>query len=240
MIDLHCHILPGVDDGSHTQKSSLTMLEKAAAAGISDVVLTPHYVKGSKYDCDNKTKRRLLTNLKRAAKRRKIEVNLHLGNEIFLDPEILELIKSKQILPLARSSYLLIELPVRAEDREAKSILFDIISSGYRVIIAHPERYLYFQDDPHKIVEYLQLGCYMQGDYLSLIGRYGKHAQKALKYYLKHGYIHFLASDLHHSSEDYKLDKSTKRLRKIVKTDEKVEKLLVGNPEKVLKNQPLA
>ena len=239
MIDIHCHILPGIDDGSSSLKSSVTMVKKAAEAGITDIILTPHYIKGSKYDCKNGDKRKLVTKLRNAVKKEGIKVKFHLGNEIFLDENIAKLIKDRKVAPLGRSKYILIELPVREEDRSGKDILFELISAGYRVIIAHPERYFYFQENPHKIHEYIDLGCFMQGDYLSVLGRYGKSAKKALKKYLKAGQIQFLASDLHHSHEEYRIEEARKKLKRILKSSDKVEELLEENPNHILKNESI-
>lgn len=240
MIDIHCHILPGVDDGSHSLKSSITMLKQAAKNGITDIILTPHYIKGSEYTCTNAEKRKLLTKLKTAVTKNKIPVNLYLGNEIFLDTDLLKLIKKRQVMPLNNSKYVLIELPVRHEDVSAKGILYELVSERYIPIIAHPERYHYLQDNPAKIQEYINLGCLMQGDYLSITGRYGKNARKTLKKFLKNDQIHFLASDLHHSTDKYLLKKCEHSIKRIVKKDEKVAELFEKNPQHILKNETIS
>lgn len=239
MIDLHCHIMPGIDDGAKDLHTSLAILNKARLAGITDVVLTPHFIKDSIYNFANTPKSQILDILRIAVKNAGIKINLHLGNEVFLDPKLVELLKSGQVATLAGSKYVLIELPVRAEDAHAKDILFSVINNGYTPVIAHPERYLYFQNDPGKIQEYIDLGCLMQGDYQSLHGRYGKHAKSALKTYLKRGQIHFLASDIHKSTTDYNLAETRRKLLKILRSEEKVATLLEGNPHRVLLNQPV-
>lgn len=239
MIDIHCHIFPGIDDGSKDLKMSLNLLRKAEAAGITDIILTPHYIQNTKYNYNNTAKNKILEILRKATKKEGIKINLYLGNEVFLDMDIIKLLRQDKISPLANTKYVLIELPVRAEDASAKNILFDVISCGFVPIIAHPERYLYFQDDKHKIEEYLAMGCLMQGDYQSVHGRYGKSAQKALKRYLKKNQIHFLASDIHHDSTDYRLAESYKKVTKITKSAETTVELFEKNPEKILKNQDL-
>ena len=240
MIDIHCHILPGVDDGSSSLKSSVQMLRQAAESGITDIILTPHYIKGSDYTCSNADKRKTLTKLKREATKAKLPINLYLGNEIFIDLELLKLLKKRQVMPLNNSKYVLIELPVRTEDATAKSILFELVSESYIPIIAHPERYHYLQDNPNKIQSYINLGCLMQGDYLSITGRYGKNAQKTLKKFLKNDQIHFLASDLHHSTDKYLLKKSQHKIKKIVRSEEKLNELFEDNPRCILKNETVS
>lgn len=240
MIDIHCHILPGVDDGAKDLHTSLEILKNAADSGVTDVILTPHYIKDSKYNFSNTPKSQILDILRLGARRAGININLHLGNEVYLDLDLIKLLRTGQIMPLANSRYILIELPVRAEDSAAKDILFDVISCGYTPIIAHPERYLYFQNNPAKIQEYLDLGCLMQGDYQSLHGRYGKHAKKALKTYLKKGQIHFLASDTHKASEAYNLPETYRQVVKITKSSAYAKDLLENNPQRILQNQPIS
>ncbi|MBQ9019726.1 hypothetical protein IJ096_00125 [Candidatus Saccharibacteria bacterium] len=240
MIDIHCHILPGVDDGSKNLKMSLNMLKQAEKSGITDIILTPHYIQNSKYNFNNTAKSKILDILRTAMAGKGIKVNLHLGNEIFLDMDIVKLLRQDKISPLGDSKYILIELPVRTEDASGKDILFGIISCGYTPIIAHPERYIYFQENPEKIKEYLDMGCLMQGDYQSIHGRYGKSAKKSLTRYLKNDQIQLLASDIHHDTTDYRLAETYKKLTKILKSSEKVKLFLEENPRKVLKNQPIS
>ena len=240
MIDIHCHILPGIDDGAKDLHTSLEILKNAAASGVTDAILTPHFIKDSKYCFSNTPKSQILDILRVAVKRAGININLYLGNEVYLDLEIVKLLRTDQISTLADSRYLLVELPVRAEDSSAKDILFEVISCGYIPIIAHPERYLYFQNNPAKIQEYINIGCLMQGDYQSLHGRYGKHAKKALKTYLKKGQIHFLGSDTHKSTENYRLADTYRELTKILKSEAKAKDLLEHNHRRIVQNQPFS
>ena len=101
-------------------------------------------------------------------------------------------------------------------------------------MIAHPERYLYVQNDPSAMDEYLQMGCVLQGNYKSLIGRYGKQAEKTLKKLLQNDKIFCLASDIHRGTDEYKLDVATKKLEKLLKNRQKVQQLLHDNPAKMI------
>lgn len=239
MIDIHCHILPAIDDGCQDLKSALKLLEKAERAGISDVILTPHYIRRSKYHCNNVFKNQLLEILKEGCNREGIKVDLHVGNEVYIDFDMAELIKKQEISTLAGSRYLLIELPVRAEDLSAKTTCFELISQGFVPVIAHPERYEYMQNDISKLEEFLQIGCLAQGDYRSLIGRYGKRAQKTLKQMLFNNQISFLASDIHSADEEYSLDESRKKLMGILKDTHLVEQILVENPRKIIEDKEI-
>ena len=237
MIDIHCHILPGIDDGAKSLADSFVMLQNAIQSGIHEIILTPHYIKGSRYDSDNAAKRKLIAELSNLIKKNHLEVKIHLGNEIFLDENILDLLKHGQVATLAKSRYVLIELPVHSETLNSISIMFELVSNGYVPIIAHPERYEYFQKNPSSIEKYFEIGCLAQGDYRALLGKYGRHAKRTLKYLIKHRQIDFLASDVHHSNDDYGLAKAKKKVTRLTKDATITKRLFEVNPAKVIKNE---
>ncbi len=236
MIDVHCHILPGIDDGSKSFDESIAILKKAEVAGISDVILTPHYIFGTDYNADNKQKYELLKQLNEQVKKENIKINLFLGNEIFIDGKIPDmlLLQSYEIASLNSNKYVLIELPVRNEDKSAPETLFELIRNGYVPIIAHPERYEYIQKNLKYAEELVRIGCVLQGDYLALTGKYGRNAEKTLRKLLRMNLIFCLASDIHHERDDYKLGESKKKLKKIMKDEGKIDELFVDNPRKIL------
>ncbi len=236
MIDMHCHILPGIDDGSKNLEESMLILENAATSGVTDIIFTPHYIKGTKYCYDNRAKKQLTEILVEAMKRTDLEINVHFGNEVYIDQNIPEMLENGEIATLAGSRYLLLELPVATEDLSAPDLIFRLKSQGITPIIAHPERYDYFTRDLKKIDRYLELGCLMQGDYMSILGKYGKAAKKSLTKLLKANKIQMLASDIHHSSSDYHIPEVEKKLMKILKSDDKIQNLMIENPERIIKN----
>ena len=238
MIDIHCHILPGIDDGSPDLVTTMAMLKNAADAGVTDMILTPHYIKNTRYAFNNASKEAILNIIKTATEQAGIPINLYLGNEIFYDLDIRSMSIGRKIASLNDSRYVLIEFPVQNEDKTAKDTLFKLICDGYVPIIAHPERYPYFQNGLKKIDEYRELGCLMQGDYLSLSGRYGKHAERALKRFLKAGKIDVLASDVHKPTDKYWLDEAYKMVDKLTK--KQAAKLLEDTPRRILNDEVLA
>lgn len=237
MIDIHCHVLPGIDDGSPDLVTTLAILKNAAEAGVTDMILTPHYIKNTRYSFNNASKEAILNIIKTATEQAGIPINLYLGNEIFYDLDIHSMLVGRKIASLNDSRYLLIEFPVQNEDKSAKDTLFKLICDGFVPVIAHPERYPYFQKNSKKIDEYLELGCLMQGDYQSLHGRYGKHAERALKKYLKNDKIAVLASDTHKPTDNYNLEKTYQIVDRLTK--KKARLLLEDNPRKILKNETL-
>ncbi len=238
MIDIHSHILCGIDDGARGIEESVLLLKKMYKLGITHILATPHYITGSKYVCNNYAKYEQLENLKEYLKNENIPIHLYLGNEIFIDTAILSLLRHNEITSLNGSRYLLIELPVSSPMQEMLELLFYLRSRDYVPIIAHPERYLYLQENHKLIEEFLKMGCLFQGNFSNIIGKYGKHAKHLFLYMLKNNQYHFLATDIHHS--DDVLFKNMKKIRKeIIKliTIEKFEKLTYENPLKVLKNE---
>lgn len=239
MIDIHCHILNEIDDGSRSFNESIDLIKKAVDNGITDIVITPHYIRNTKYNANNLKKEALLQEIKQEINKQKININLYLGNEIYVDDNILELINEKEVKTLNNSKYVLIELPIRSELQNMQDIIFNLIKNDYIPIIAHPERYVYIQKDLTKINDYIEMGALMQGDYQSLFKKYGTPAYKTLKKLLKDNKIIFLASDIHRSTEDYNQDKLQKLLKKIVKNKDLIENLLITNPKKIINNEEM-
>lgn len=237
MKDLHSHLLFGIDDGSKSLKESIEILKKASRAGVTEMLVTPHYIEDSKYNCNNKDKEVLFEKLVKEAKKENINIRLYLGNEIYLSENILELLEKNAIMPLNRSKYLLIEFPMSNMYRNTSELLFSFINKGYIPIIAHPERYAIFQDHPDYLEKYLNMGVLFQGNYMSLYGKYGRGAKKTLKKLLKNDYISFLASDIHHEDDEFMLDKIKKHVKRYVKSDKKVDDLLENNFDIVVKNK---
>lgn len=240
MKDMHNHILFSIDDGSKNIESSIEMLKKAQENGIDEMILTPHYILNSKYNANNELKNKLLDKLKERCEVEGINIKLHIGNEVWADEGIPELIKKGEISTLNNSRYLLIEFPLHNEDKRAQQIIFEIISHNYIPIIAHPERYDYLKDDPDKIKEYLRLGALLQGNYLSLFGKYGRRSKKVLKYYIKNNWITFFGSDIHRPTDDFKSKKFEKKLWRLVKKDKnKFDDLFYKNINRIINNEEI-
>lgn len=239
MKDLHSHILMGIDDGSKNIETSIKILKKAEKDNITDIMLTPHYIKESIYNANNKEKKNILTKLQNELKKEKININLYLGNEVYADNNILKLIDDNEIMTLNNSRYILIEFPLRDRMQNDKDIIFKLITHNYIPIIAHPERYSYIQDNPSKIEEYLELGALLQGNYQSLFNKYGKQAKKTLKILIKNKQISFLGSDIHKEKDEYNIKKLEKKLLKLTKNQQEVDNLMYKNFDKVIKNEEI-
>lgn len=240
MIDIHSHLLPLIDDGCKSFEDALIALKEAEAKGIKKIILTPHYIKGSNYACNNKEKKKLLEELQNQAKEKNIKVELYLGNEIYFDNDLEKLILDDETMSLNASKYILFELPMNNKVNNLKEMIFELRSKGYIPILAHPERYFYFQKSPKLLIPLIEQGCLLQGNLGSLVGLYGKSSKKCLKELLTHKLIHFMATDVHHAnSKNYDLlDEAVLELKKIVGAEE-TKKLTFENPQKVINNQEI-
>ena len=196
MIDIHSHLLFGVDDGSRTLEESVHVIKKLSEVGYTDIILTPHYINDSTYVSTREENLDVLKRLKVGLIRNNVNVNLYLGNEIYIDSEIANLLKNNIISSLNDTKYLLIELPMSGESEIYYDIFLDLINMGYKVILAHPERYISFQKDFNKIYELKELGVLLQSNVGSVLGDYGRGAKKTIKRLLKENLITFMGTDI--------------------------------------------
>ena len=235
MKDLHSHLLYGIDDGSRSIDESIELLKKMEKSGIKELMLTPHYVEDSKYNCNNNDKMKIFNELKEKAKEENINIKLYLGNEVFITNNFLELLKKDEITTLNSSKYLLFELPMRQKYNNTHNITNELTSKGYIPILAHPERYESFQKHPNLLKDYIRAGILLQGNFTSLFGKYGRSAEKTLKYLLKNKWISFLGSDTHHDIQ-FDSKKLEKKLLRITKDRDYVLDLMENNFDKVVSN----
>jgi len=217
MTDIHSHILFNVDDGAKSIEESIALLKKMSEIGFKNVILTPHYIKGSEYNSQNEEKLIKLKEIKEELTNQNIKINIYLGNEIFINNEIYELIKAGHIYTLNNTKYILVELPFHNQIVNLEDIIYELRVKGLIPIIAHPERYSYFQKNYKEIDRLYEEGFLFQGNYASILGYYGKDSQKLLKYMLKKQYIDYLGTDIHRANKTYVINKYKKIEKKIIK-----------------------
>ena len=233
MIDIHSHILPGIDDGAETFEDSVNIVCGLVSQGVTDIIATPHYVDETKYTVPYDENKILLENLRAGLDSKGINVNIFLGNEIYINDKIPELLEKNIITTLADSKYLLIELPLNGEYQSYEDIFADLMERGYNVLLAHPERYEITQEKYQTLVDLCDMGVLLQCNLGSVIGKYGKGAQKLVKKLAKEKRIFAFGSDIHHPNRNNFVSLAQKKLSKFY--DEKsLEQVLVKNSEKIL------
>lgn len=196
MIDIHNHIIFGVDDGSKSIEESLNLIAKAKAEGFTDIVLTPHFMKGAMDTSVTVIKERFQI-LKKAIKEKNIDMNLYLGHELYLDPNLIEDLKQKRCLSIHKTDYVLMELPLNSSVYQLESFVYELKIAGYKVILAHPERYTFIQNDINALKKLMDEGVLSQLTLSSLKGYYGKVVEKTAKKMVKKRWVHFIGTDVH-------------------------------------------
>lgn len=192
MIDLHSHILPGLDDGAQTLQDSLAMARMAVDSGITTVVATPH--------CANDRHREVYESwqfLREALQECEIPLQLLLGMEIFGTPDTARMLRDGQLYTLNGSRYPLVEFAFHSDGEEETAILEAICGAGFRPIVAHPERYSYIQQAPQILNSWYSMGCLFQLNRGSLMGRFGRRVQYTAVTLLERGFVTVIASDAH-------------------------------------------
>ena len=232
-IDIHSHILYGIDDGSKSLEESIEIINQAIEVGFTEIVLTPHYIEESKYQTNNKEKESILKTLKS-------NIKLYLGNEVFVNNNLEELLKKQEISTINKSKYLLIEFPMNQKPKDINNILYELRIKGIIPIIAHPERYDYVEKNPNIVKEWIEEGAILQSNYGSIIGIYGSGPQKTIKKLLKKKLIDVLASDVHYPNNKIYQNMETieKKLKRITK--ENYEKLVYTNPKLIIENKEIS
>ena len=231
MIDIHSHLIPGVDDGSQSIEESLSLLKQAERDGITELITTPHFMKNGEFRIKVPELVQRLNELKQVYKG---PIKLHLGNELYIHPDLPELLEKGEVLTLAESDYILVEFPFQNYRDEYDEILYEL-SLKYRIIIAHPERYSYVQDDPNFCLRWLNEGYYLQANQNSL---FKKETNKTLIPMIENGFVSFMASDAHNEHRLCVLSEARKLLEEEFGERFAVQ-LTQENPEKILMNEPI-
>ncbi len=197
MIDVHSHIVYGVDDGAATLEESLRMMGEASRAGIQVIVATPHFHKGV-YESDR------IVDIYQRLEIKAADYNLKLlpGYEVFLNPLDPDFAGKDSKLTINGTKYLLGEFPFNAVPSYVLEAIYKLQVNGITPIIAHPERNKCFIKDLGLLQDMVYRGCLVQIDAASLLGVYGVHAKRFSKKLIKSRMAHFVASDAHYP-EDY-------------------------------------
>lgn len=193
LIDIHTHILPGIDDGSQNLETSLEMLKVEELSGIKEVVLTPHTGFDSKQRYEKDKLNEFFLDFKEKAK--DINVKLYLGSEVLVTPTFTKGLKENRIKSLNDSRYLLIEFRFKEEEEIIFNGAYNATCFGYIPIIAHPERYINMSLDLAKKLKHI--GALLQINTTSVLGQFGHGVKKMTKKLLKNGLVDLVASDTH-------------------------------------------
>lgn len=197
-IDIHSHLLPGIDDGAKNFEDTLRLTKALQAIGVSEFITTPHIIQ---HVWDNTSEEILLK--KEATVLRlennEISVPFRAAAEYLMDDQFVRLFESGQLLTL-KDNYVLVEMSYINAPIQLYSILFDLQVAGYIPVLAHPERYLFYQNNFNEYAKLKKAGCLFQLNLLSIVGYYGAGITKIAEQLLQNGMYNYVGSDVHHDN----------------------------------------
>lgn len=234
MIDLHSHILPGLDDGAQSLQDSLAMARMAVDSGITAMVATPHCADDR---CQEIYEAWML--LRQALHENEIPLHLFLGMEIFGTTATAQMLQNGNLLTLNASRYPLIEFSFRSDGEEETDILYSICNAGFRPVVAHPERYAYIQKNPQILNTWCSMGCLLQINRGSLMGRFGRRAQEMAAELVKRNFVSVIATDAHSARLRTPWLKDVRQLLVKEISRDYARLLLHDNPKKIIKNEDI-
>nr|WP_211203182.1 CpsB/CapC family capsule biosynthesis tyrosine phosphatase [Candidatus Competibacter phosphatis] len=196
MIDLHCHLLPGIDDGAPDLETALAMARIAVADGIEVIACTPHIYPGL-YENNGPAIRQAVIELQRRLVEADIPLRLTYGADTHLAWDLVGGLRSGRVPSLHGGRYFLLEPPHHVAPPRLEETVFDLLTAGYVPVITHPERLGWIEDHYRTFVELVRKGAWLQVTAGSLTGRFGSTAQYWGERLLDEGWVHILATDSH-------------------------------------------
>lgn len=205
MIDIHCHILPGIDDGAATIEDSLAMARAAVKEGITTIIATPHH-KNNQFINPKSSIITKVNDLNTVLKQENIPLTILPGQEVRIYGEVLEDYYKEEILTLNHTKYLFIEFPSSSVPRYAERLLYELQTEGIIPIIVHPERNKELQEKPDLLYQFVKNGALTQVTASSVAGYFGKNVKKFSEQLILNNLTHFVASDAHNvTNRGYKV-----------------------------------
>ena len=196
-VDIHSHLLPGIDDGAKDLDQSIELIREMASYGMVNFITTPH-VLGDVYPNSSATiKEKLALVREELTKRNLTDININAGAEYMLDEQFSKLLEKDDLLPL-KDHYLLVEMSYFNAPINLYEVLFQIQLKGYIPILAHPERYNFYHDNFEHYYKLKKAGCLFQLNLLSLTEQYGKNVKKISQKLLANKLYDFVGTDAHH------------------------------------------
>lgn len=197
MIDIHSHVIPGIDDGAKDEDMAVSMLKMAEKSGTEKLVVTPHFMRG-RFDYEYNEVTEEVEKLRKLAKDNNVNIEIYQGQEIYYSDRIVKYYNRGSIGTINGTRYMLIELPMLEFNLdEVTDNLYELQLKGITPIIAHPERYRPFIRRPSLINKLINEGCLFQLNAGSITGEFGRDVKKTAEAYLMNRIYNFVGSDAH-------------------------------------------
>lgn len=238
MIDMHCHILPGVDDGASDLEEAIEMAKIAQSEGIRKIVNTSHFHPEFKY----KMGEGLINEIGKfnlVLKENNIDIEVLLGNEIYYSDEVIENLKELEFHTLNDSRYLLIEFSPMNVPKNLANVVYEIKLKGYIPILAHVERYNSIMENPNIIYDCIKEGAIIQVNASSILGKHGKEIKKISDILLDNDMVHIIASDAHGSERRRPQLKGAYDFVKSKYSEDVAKNLFINNQSLIISNEDI-
>ena len=236
MIDIHCHILPAIDDGPDDLQETLEMLRIAAGDGITHIVATPHYRHGESPTAQDIEEK--IAQVRKEMVKSCIAVELLGGADIRLTYELMEGIQKNEIPTINNSRYFLLELPDLIPPH-LDDFLFETRLKGFVPVITHPERNYSLLSSPEKIEAIRDAGALFQLTAMSVTGKLGRQIKKFTEHLLKKGYVDFIATDAHSTMQRPPLLSKAYRETIGILNKAEADRIFLENPKTVIENREI-
>lgn len=240
MIDLHCHLLPGMDDGPSSWDESLEMCRIAAADGIVSVVAAPHTLDG-KYSNSREEILEGVARLNLSLRKEGVDLEVLPGADVFLTRDLWKLVAQGQVVTINDAGkYILLELPSYHIPEGFLENIFQLKVHGLTPVISHPERNFQMQERPELAKEMVSLGALLQLTSMSLLGGFGENAQACAFSFLRRGEAHLLATDAHSAHKRPPILSAGRQSVASLFGEETAEMLVLENPRAILDGKEVA
>ncbi|MBD3306787.1 tyrosine protein phosphatase [candidate division KSB3 bacterium] len=239
MIDIHCHILPNLDDGPAQLEDALTLCSIAASDGITTIVATPHQQNGVYYN-SSETILHQVEILTSELRKAKIALDILPGADVHIDVDTGEKILHGEILSVNNTKrYFLLEFPAHMIPPNIDKIIFDLLMKKITPILTHPERIFDVQENPNRIYDLVSQGVLSQITAMSLTGDFGRRSKKCAQTLLKHNLAHIIASDAHSTdSRPPILSRAVQAAARLLSEDRALE-MVTTIPAKIIHGEPI-
>lgn len=235
MYDLHCHLLPGIDDGASDLDVALEMARMQVDQGVKVVACTPHILPGLYHNTGLDIVARVCA-LNKELRDAEIELQLVTGADNHVTPQFVQLLRQVHLLAIAQSRYVLVEPPHHVAPARLEDVFFEILASGYVPILTHPERLTWIEAKYDVVTKLANSGVWMQVTSGSLIGRFGRRAKYWADRMICEGRVQILASDAHDCERrPPDLERGKKAAQRLV-GDEEAHLLVAARPAAVLED----
>ena len=237
-IDIHCHVMPGVDDGASDKATSLEMLRIAEKDGITHMILTPHH-KPMHHNVSPQHNVLYRKELQEEAKKEGLKIKLFSGNEIYYSDETMEELQQGMICPLAGSDYVLVEFHPTNPYKAIQNAMNRVQAAGFTPIVAHVERYSDIVSHPSMVADLMDMGCLIQVNASSIMGNYGFGIKHFTRKLLKEKSVHFVASDAHDTGRRAPHLTACRSFIERKFGEDYARELFFVNPAKVIRNEEI-